>query len=259
MIMAIRRVFRLFGSFSGTFLLASFLVGSGFDGAVAADARSRPLTIVLDPGHTPSQQGALGARGIYEVAYNDALTAQLADALKGAGFSVVLTRTPHQAIGLDGRVQVANAHPADVFLAIHHDSAQLKYLEKTTWDALPAYRTTAPLSGYSLFVSGLNPRFDDSFRFAEGLGQEILKLGRGPSRHHGEKIPGEGRDLIDPTLGIYRFDDLIVLKKTTIPAVLLEVGVIVDPEDEKYVTNRDNQTAIVRAIVAAVQEYSRSR
>lgn len=35
-----------------------------------------------------------------------------------------------------------------------------------------------------------------------------------PSLHHAEPIHGENRELLDTTLGIYRFDDLTVLKKT---------------------------------------------
>ena len=82
-------------------------------------------TIVLDAGHSPLHPGALGARGRYEVSYNDAMTNRVAQALKSAGFNVVLTRTPLQEISLEGRSQVANSASADLFLAIHHDSAQL--------------------------------------------------------------------------------------------------------------------------------------
>ena len=226
--------------------------------AQAADQIRHKLTIVLDSGHNPSQQGALGARGIYEVVYNDNLTAQIAEALEASGYSVILTRTPSQEISLVERTQVANSNHADLFLAIHHDSAQLRYLEKTIWHDLPAYRSTKSLAGYSLFVSTLNPQFDNSSRFAELLGQEMLKLGRMPSQHHGEKIQGESKELLNAQLGIYRYDDLVVLKKTTIPAVLMETGVIVDLDDEKYVSDTGNQKAIVQAVVKAVQTYDRS-
>jgi N-acetylmuramoyl-L-alanine amidase len=47
------------------------------------------------------------------------------------------------------------------------------------------------------------------------------------------------------------------LRKTTVPAVLLEVGVIVDPEDEAYVSDTAKQDAIVKAIVAAVNAFRR--
>lgn len=213
------------------------------------------FTIVLDSGHTPKQQGALGVQGIYEVKYNDNLTAQLAQALRQAGFSVILTRTPTQDITLEERTQIANKSNADLFLAIHHDSAQLKYLEKSTSNQLTTYHTTTPISGYSIFVSTLNPHSDSSIEFATLLGKNIFKLGRPPATHHAENIQGENRKWLNEALGIYQFDDLIVLKKTTVPAVLLEVGVIVDKEDEAYISNPEKQETIIQSIVSAVQEY----
>ena len=217
---------------------------------------AKPFTIVLDSGHNPKQQGALGVKGIYEVVYNDNLTAQIAKTLREAGFFVILTRTPTQDITLEERTQIANTSDADLFLAIHHDSAQLKYLEKSTLNQFTTYHTTTPIAGYSIFASTLNSHFSESIEFATLLGQNLLKLGRPPSTHHAENIQGENRQWLNKALGIYQFDDLIVLKKTTIPAVLLEVGVIVDKEDEAYISNQEKQDAIIQAIVSALQEYN---
>lgn len=213
------------------------------------------VCIVLDPGHSPLRPGALGARGLYEVSYNDALTARVALTLKSAGFNVVLTRTPLQEISLDGRSQIANSASADLFLAIHHDSTQLKYLEKFKAGKLDAYRTTAAISGYSLFVSQLNPHFAQSLRFAKLLAGGLHALGRLPALHHAEPVAGENRELLDAKLGIYRYDQLVVLRKADIPAVLLEVGVIPDQKDEAYVSDESNQINIATAILTAVQRY----
>ncbi|MDR3629648.1 MAG: N-acetylmuramoyl-L-alanine amidase [Desulfocapsaceae bacterium] len=248
--------------FAGFIFLLAIVFGlTPFSCGPAQAAGTKPplMTIVLDPGHNPKQPGALGNQGIYEIVYNDNLTAQLADALRAAGFAVLLTRSPSQNIGLEERARIANDFNADLFLAIHHDSAQPQYLEKITHNALPAYQDKMPITGYSIFVSKLNPQFADSYRFAELLGQGMLALGRSPSLHHAENIQGENRELLDTRLGIYRFDDLIVLKKTTVPAVLLEVGVIVDPKDQQYVNDKNNQKAIVGTIVSAVRKYERSR
>ena len=107
-----------------------FLVCGVFsDVSIAAEPAGKPFTVVLDSGHTPKNGGALGARGIYEVEYNDQLTAKIAQALQAAGIQVVLTRKPHEEISLDGRVEIANKSNAQLFLAVHHDSAQLKYLK----------------------------------------------------------------------------------------------------------------------------------
>lgn len=222
----------------------------------AAAAGGLPFRVVIDPGHTPAQGGALGVRGQYEVVYNDKLAGQICAALKAAGFDAELTRGPQQDISLDGRAQFANARHADLFLAIHHDSAQLPYLEKIKVGTLPAYRTTKSITGYSLFVSERNPHFEQSYAFARLLGKEMRALGRAPAVHHAEPIPGENRQWLDAGLGIYRYDDLVVLHKTEMPAVLLEVGVIVDPSDEAWVSDPANQQRIVQAVVAAVSRYA---
>lgn len=236
-------------------LCAFFMGAAPCDAADAARTADKPFVIVIDPGHTPKQPGALGIKGIHEVTYNDALSAKLAKALQAPGVQVVLTRVPSEEISLDGRAELANARQADLFLALHHDSAQLKYLTKTEVNGTPAYQTVQPIAGYSIFVSQLNPRFAQSQQFAKLLGQELLALGRHPTLHHAEPIAGENRELLDAQLGIYKFDELLVLRKTTVPAVLLEVGVIVDAEDEKYVADNAKQDAIVQAIVAAVDKF----
>lgn len=218
-------------------------------------ASNKPFVVVMDPGHNPNQGGALGARGISEVSYNDAISAKLANALQATGVRVLLTRAANEEISLDGRAELANTRHADLFLAVHHDSAQLKYLNKTEVNGAPAYQTKQPIAGYSIFVSKLNPQFTHSLQFAKLLGQELRALGRAPTLHHAEPITGENRTFLDTNLGIYQFDELLVLRKTTVPAVLLEVGVIVDPVDEAYVADGAKQDAIVKAIVTAVTTF----
>ena len=221
-------------------------------------SQSPVASIVLDSGHSPLRPGALGARGLHEVSYNDRVTSRVALALRVAGFNVVLTRTPLQEISLEGRSDVANSASADLFLAIHHDSTQLKYLEKFKVGKLDAYRTTSVISGYSVFVSQSNPQYAQSLRFAKLLAGGIHALGRQPALHHAELVAGESRELLDAKLGIYRFDQLSVLRKASIPAVLLEVGVIPDQKDEAYVSDEGNQAKITAAIVTAVQRYAGS-
>ncbi|MEW9898655.1 N-acetylmuramoyl-L-alanine amidase [Chitinivorax sp. PXF-14] len=231
--------------------LIALLAWLGLQPALAGDG----ATIMLDPGHTPRQQGALGVRGVYEVVYNDHFAAKLADALRAASFTVRLTREPGQSLSLTDRATIANDEQPALFLAIHHDSAQLAYLKKIELASGAAYQTTRPIGGYSIFVSKANPAFPDAYRFAEQLGQALLGLGRPPTPHHAEDIAGERREWLNERLGIYRFDDLVVLHKTRVPAVLLEVGVIVDPDDERYVSQAHNQDAMCQAIVDAVRAY----
>ena len=213
--------------------------------------------LVLDSGHTPQQGGALGIQGIDEVVYNDRFVSELKPALEQAGWYVLLTRTPEENISLIQRANLANQHHAKVFLSIHHDSAQLRYLKAINIKGKPAYQTIQPIRGYSLFVSQLNPQFNESYRLAELLGKQLYQLKRPPTLHHAEAIEGENRSLLNKTYGVYRYDQLAVLRHTTMPAVLLEIGVIVDKQDEAYVSEATNRQAMIQAIVQALQNYQK--
>lgn len=213
--------------------------------------------LVLDSGHTPQQGGALSIQGIYEVIYNDRFVAELKPALEQAGWHVLLTRTPSQNISLAQRADFANQHRANLFLSIHHDSAQAHYLEAITVNQQPAYQTRQPIRGYSLFVSQLNPQFTESQRVAQSLGKQLYQLKRPPTLHHAEAIEGENRPLLHKKYGVYRHDQLAVLRQTTMPAVLLEIGVIVDKQDEAYVSQAANRQAMIQAIVRALQKYQK--
>ena len=217
-------------------------------------AAAQPL-LVLDSGHTPSKGGALGTRGEYEVVYNDRFVSGLKTALEKDGWQVLLTRQPEQEITLAERAALANRQQADVFVSLHHDSAQLQYLEQTSHHGKQAYRTIRPIRGYSLFVSALNPQYSQSKQLATEIGRALRALGRQPTLHHAEPIEGENRPLLDAANGVYRYDGLAVLKQTEMPAVLLEIGVIVDEQDEAYVSDAANRQKMIEAVVRALKAY----
>lgn len=222
---------------------------------LAAGARvavAEPPLVIIDPGHAPSHPGATGVRGTPEVLYNDAFAAVLAEKLRRAGFRTALTRAPGEERDLEERTVRARVEGASLLLSVHHDSAQRNLLAQEDRAGTPAFRATRPIRGYSLFISRLNPHRDASRRIADALGRRLLALGRPPTLHHAEAIPGEARPLLDARLGIYQFDELVVLARAPCPAVLLEVGVIVDEVDEAHVTAPSRRDAIADAVVQAL-------
>jgi len=90
---------------------------------------------------------------------------------------------------------------------------------------------------FSIFYSEKNRFSFESLRFACALGEALRRQGLTPTLHHAEPIAAENRPLIDSELGVYRFDDLVVLKRAIMPAVLLECGVIVNRTKKR---NYDN-------------------
>ena len=144
---------------------------------------------------------------------------------------------------LAARTERANRIGADLFPSIHHDDVQEIYHAKWTYDGAP-HSYSDRFSGYSLFLSRENRHFDDSLAFAKLLEAALTECGLAYSAHHAEPIRGEGRQLIDKALGIYRYDQLFVLRFNAAPAVLLEAGIIVNRADEVVLASPEGQARI---------------
>jgi N-acetylmuramoyl-L-alanine amidase len=63
------------------------------------------------------------------------------------------------------------------------------------------------------------------------------------------------RILVDAEAGVYRYDQLIVLRQTTMPAVLLEAGSIVNRQEELELGTQERRSLTSAAIVAAVANF----
>ncbi|WP_170294615.1 N-acetylmuramoyl-L-alanine amidase family protein [Roseospira navarrensis] len=231
-------------------LLAAVLAPDSVGAACAPSA----LTVAVDIGHGPASPGATSARGRSEHAFNQELAARVRDHLvsRGVAARLVLTEAGG-APDLWDRPRLARAMGANLLLSIHHDSVQPQYLERGDLEGRPA-RFSRHAQGHSLFVSSKNPASDASLAAARAIGRALADWGLAPSLHHAEPIPGENRPLLDKALGIHDFADLIVLKTAAMPAVLVEAGVIVHPEEETRLRDPFHQDMLAEAIARGVLE-----
>jgi len=222
-------------------------------GARAADCRRADFAVAIDPGHTRAVPGAISARGVAERVFNESLSARAVEALHHAGFARAFRThaADDSAIELTDRARRAAAGGARLLVSIHHDSAQPQRL--STWSYRGVERAyTDRIRGHSLFVSARNADPDESLRFARLLGAQLQARCLAPTLHHAEPIDGEGRELVDPRLGIYRYDDLAVLRTAAMPAVLFEAGVIVNRREELRLRDPGQQRRLAEAIAQAV-------
>jgi len=225
-----------------------------------ADAAScvRPdFRIVLDVGHTAKSPGAKSARGADEFDFNLRLAKQIDQALLEAGFAkTVLMVTDGRANqSLYARVARANDLSANLLLSIHHDSVPDKFLEK--WDYNGKRKTFSDrFKGHSIFVSDDNIDPKDSLLFGSILGQQLKARGLQYTPHYTEIFMGRWkRILLDAIVGVYRYDTLFVLKKTQMPAVLLEAGSIANRDEELEMASPERQQLISAAVVDAVDRF----
>lgn len=211
-------------------------------------------TIAIDPGHSRKSPGATSARGRGEWLFNIELAKKLARTLQANGLDAFIINPEGDPIDLRDRPRRASETGAALLVSIHHDSVQPHYLSKWEWQG----RTLAyadQFSGFGLFVSGKNPAFEASRQVSAAVADSLLASGLRPSLHHAEPIAGENRPLLDGGRGIYQYDDLVVLKYATIPALLLEVGVIVNREEELRVSTPEYQDKAVAALVQATAAF----
>jgi N-acetylmuramoyl-L-alanine amidase len=217
--------------------------------------------VVIDVGHTVDVPGALSARGIPEYAFNLQLAQDIDKALVDAGFdqSLLLITATAPWRGLVERAAKANSMHADLFIAIHHDSVPDNLMQ--TWEyegQQQQYNDDYP--GYALFISNDNADLAGSLMFGHLLGKELQARGVHYTPHYTLALMGHRRrELVDADAGVYRYDQLIVLRETHMPAVLLEAGSIVNRQEELELGTPERRALTSAAIVAAVDEFCAKR
>ena len=212
---------------------------------------------IIDVGHTLEEPGAMSARGVTEYAFNLNLAKAIEQKLTATGFSrtVMLVTSGPAMKGLFARVRNANAMLADLYLSIHHDSVPEKFLENWDSEGKPN-RFSDRFTGHSLFVSFDNPQRKASLLFGKFLGNQLKARDLKYTPHYTEAIMGSRRrELVDRDAGVYRYDKLIVLRETTMPAVLLEAGMIVNRDDEVVLASPERQALVAAAVTDAVGQF----
>jgi N-acetylmuramoyl-L-alanine amidase len=223
----------------------------------AAKCDPAKFRIVLDVGHTAESEGAISARNVAEFVFNLHLAQRIVDKLKAEGFAEtrLLVTEGKSKPSLFKRVAAANAWDANLFLSIHHDSVPNSMLEDWEFDGKKSHFSDR-FSGYSVFVSRENPDFRTSLRFADLVGKEMKAAGLQYAHQYTQAIMGRNQhELLNEDTGVYRYDELIVLRKTQMPAVLLEAGSISNRDEELEMKSPERQDIIASGVAAAVKEF----
>jgi N-acetylmuramoyl-L-alanine amidase len=232
--------------------LAFLMVGT----TISADGWAADFIVAIDIGHTINSPGATSARGVPEYRFNQNIGALLHQQLRqDERFkrSFIINATGDD-ISLPARAALANRQGAHLLVSLHHDSVQPKDLSQWACQGqLLPY--CDKFTGYSIFYSEKNARPLNSLIFAIILGSEMLQNRFCPTLHHAEKFTGGDKDFIDKTRGIYKYNNLVVLKEAHMPAVLFECGIIKNRNDELELGTQQYQHKLVAALYSAIKLY----
>jgi N-acetylmuramoyl-L-alanine amidase len=268
----LRQVATKLGAIFAIALLAIALVASASQVVCAEDHRRATevtsdacprstFRVVVDVGHTINVPGAMSARGIAEYAFNLQLARDISQGLLDAGFqqTVLLITATAPWRGLVERAARANSMHANLFIAIHHDSVPDNLLQN--WEYVGQknqFNDNYP--GYAIFISNENADPAGSLQFGSLLGRELESRGLHYTPHYTLALMGHRRRiLVDAEAGVYRYDQLIVLRQTRMPAVLLEAGSIVNRQEELELGTPERRSLTSTAIVAAVENFCAAR
>jgi len=217
--------------------------------------------LVVDVGHSEKSGGARSARGASEYEFNLRLATQIVQALLDQGFiktTLLITEDPKRT-GLLKRVERANKMGADLFLSIHHDSVPKQFIEKWEYEGA-SHIFSDRFPGHSIFISNDNADRAGSLLFGQLIGRELKTRGLQYAPHYVEPFMGNRRRvLVDGDAGVYRFDQLVVLRMTRMPAVLLEAGSIIHRDEELKLLAPERRLLITEAVAEAVAAFCTQR
>jgi N-acetylmuramoyl-L-alanine amidase len=201
-------------------------------------------TVAVDVGHTLAEPGAISARGRGEFEFNRELAGPLVAALRARNVKV-------REVNFSGAIgsladRPAKARGSDFFISVHHDSISAEYLQSWDWDGEEASYTTLK-RGFGIFVSRRNPDLTGSLRCASAIGARLRRNGFVPTPWHGRK-----HQPADIENGVWYYDNLVVLHKSTFPAVLFEAGVIKHREEELELLDGDRQARMADAVATGI-------
>jgi N-acetylmuramoyl-L-alanine amidase len=226
-----------------------------------ATCQRSDFRVVIDVGHTEAVPGAMSARGVPEYTFNLNLAQDVKQALLNAGFdkTVLLITTKAPFLGLFERAIRANTMAANLFISIHHDSVPDDLLKTWQYESQD-HHFNDNYPGYAIFISNQNGDRAGSLLFGKFLGTELQARGLGYTPHYVLPLMRHRRrELLDADAGVYRYDELIVLQRTHMPAALLEAGSIINRQEEPVLASPERRAVTSAAIAAAVEDFCTAR
>ena len=184
-------------------------------------------TIMIDPGHGGPDTGAIGPNHTDEKVNNLAIALSLNTILQQAGAKVILTRTDDSSPAsnyseiedLQARVDLANKNNPDLFICIHNDSF-----------------SNPDVQGSSTYYSQDNPKQQESLQLANSIQSAVI-----------DTVQTKNRGIKEA--------EFYVLRKTTMPAILLETAFISNPYEEARLQNPTFQKNVAGAIFHGIYNY----
>ncbi|MHB1843579.1 MAG: N-acetylmuramoyl-L-alanine amidase family protein [Deltaproteobacteria bacterium] len=231
--------------------------------ASSAAAGEAKRLVVIDPGHGGRREGAVGPSGLREKTLALALAKRVAAlGRRELGFEFLLTRTTDREVPLAERVAFANRRHADLFLSIHANSMPTARSRRAT-RGIETYFLSADPSGAAAAALAARENRDDRARSRKRSAGDVdailddLSLTAAHANSSRLAYALQQR-LVQATRAADRGVQqapFFVLTGAHMPAVLIEVGFVSQPEEERQLASPAYEDALAQAIVHGLSDY----
>lgn len=222
---------------------------------------------MIDPGHGGRDPGAIGVSA-KEKDINLAVALKLGRMIaeKHKDVKVVYTRDKDRFIELDERANIANRNKADLFLSIHTNSVAkggtvrgtetyTLGLARTEENLAVAMRENAAIlleDDYLQTYEGFDPSSTESYIIFEFMQSKHIEQSVALAQNIQKSFVSTRR--VDRGV---RQAGFLVLRKTSMPSVLVELGYISNRDEERYMSSADGQGKLSMALYNAFAKYKR--
>lgn len=177
------------------------------------------VVVIVDPGHGGYDSGAVGIGGLLEKDIVLPIGRRLAEVLEQNGVQVILTRNSDYFVTLQGRVDMAQQASANLFVSVHANSAG---------------SSRPDVNGLEVYY------YDSGLGLANTVHDSIL----------------QNVNVKDRGIRKARF---FVLRKSSMPSILVETGYMTGQEDIAKLQNPQYQDQMAEAIARGILQYLRTR
>ena len=229
-------------------------------------AQGRDFTVVIDPGHGGRDPGAVGRKG-KEKNINLNVALKLGNLIQAnhKDVRIVYTRQKDVFVTLDKRAQIANNAKADLFISIHTNSvARGRTVRGTETYTLGLHRTDDNLevakkensvilieNDYEQRYAGFNPNSAESYIIFEFLQDKNMEKSVDFATQIQRQFKNTAKRI---DKGVHQAG-FLVLRETTMPGVLVELGYISTPDEERYLLSEAGTSDLAKSIYQAFANY----
>lgn len=233
-------------------------------------AGTKAFTVVIDPGHGGKDYGCMGDRANEKTIVLD-VAKRLGELIREEHpeVKVLFTRDDDRFITLNERAAIANRADADLFISIHVNSVDRRTKGRRNIHGASVYTLGLHRTDDNLAVAmrensviELEKDFSETYQGFDPSSSEsyiIFELTQNTHQRNSIELAEQIRDQLVSTAGRadkgVRQSGFLVLRATSMPAVLVELDFICNPDAENFLNSSDGRRDCARSIANAFTAY----